>query len=312
MIGLSARLAPAVPVVKGGLHARRPALRDYTPTSWLDVPSPAARPGDAYHPDVVDTVTGWRGYRYWMAFTPYSDPNGFDEDPCIVASHDGINWEVPPGLTNPLIGRPTASGYNSDTDLVYDRWNDRMILYYREYTDKTWMCAFITGNGVNWGKKKKLAFITGMSPGVVFRPDGIHLWSVTRGTVVYQHATDIWLSDATERVTCQIAFPDNYDAWHIDVIHAYGRYYALIFCNRIVGTGGSIVVGAVSDGGINWGQTTDVLLKAGGIWSQMYRATLQPAGDGFDVWVGAITSPVEGVQLGNRIGRSHIPLAEFA
>lgn len=311
MIGLASRIAPSVPVVKGGLHIRKPALQDYTPASWLDVPSPAARPGDAYHPDVVDTITGWRGYRYWMAFTPYSDPNGFDEDPCIVASHDGVTWVVPDGLTNPLVGRPTASGYNSDTDLIIDRWHDRMVCYYREYTTKTWACAFVSGNGVQWSKKKTLPFLTGMSPAFVIHEGVHHIWSVTKGTVVHNQATDPFLSDVTERVTCSIAFPDNYDAWHLDVTRAYGRYYALIFCNKIVGSGGSIVVGAVSDDGLHWGETTDTLLKAGGVWSQMYRATLQPAGDGFDVWVGAITAPVNGVQLGNRIGRTHIPLVEF-
>lgn len=313
MIGLAGRIAAATPVVTGVAHVRKPALKDYTPTSWLDIPSPATREGDAYHPDVADTVTGWRGYRYWMAFTPYSTADGADENPCIVASPDGIDWFVPEGLTNPI--DPTPASFNSDTDILYDAWNDRMFCYWRESGGLARNRLKVSGNGVQWSRELPLELTAQRSASFTYGPDGkVHVFFSWDQTWYHCEADDPFLTNITTRQECLIDLPTGYEVWHLDVIHAYGRYYGLLFCNRTTGSGvplANIIVGCVSDDGINWGESTDILMQEGGVWSQTYRATLQPAGDGFDVWMGGITEPVGGVQLGNRIGRTHIPLSEF-
>lgn len=113
---------------------------------FLDIPTYDGS-NRATHPSGVHFRTPWNGYRRWMAFTPY--PNTTHENPSIVASNDGENWEVPSGLTNPIDPTP-PDGYNSDTELVrvgnklrvYWRWfrpNDDNVLWYSE-----------TEDGANW------------------------------------------------------------------------------------------------------------------------------------------------------------------
>ena len=76
----------------------------------IETPEGNAQP---YHPSVVYIPGGWNGYAYWMAETPYplgpdGDWNGLPpyrarwENPCIHASHDGIHWETPGDLVNPI------------------------------------------------------------------------------------------------------------------------------------------------------------------------------------------------------------------
>ncbi len=106
------------------------------------------QPNPAYcHPDVVYFEKAFGGYKYWMAFTPYFGSVGAQrsstpyENPTIVASNDGLNWEVPKGLKNPLQFAPSMKesmsdgdkapkqGFWSDVDLLYE--NNKFYLYYR-------------------------------------------------------------------------------------------------------------------------------------------------------------------------------------
>lgn len=113
--------------------------------------------GQATHPSVIRERTRWNGYYFWMAFTPY--PNTTHENPCIVASNDGVNWVVPNGLTNPLDPTP-PTGYNSDTELV--RVGDRLRVYWRWYTadgaSGNVLYYMESSDGINWGTKKECTF----------------------------------------------------------------------------------------------------------------------------------------------------------
>lgn len=58
-----------------------------------------------------------------MAITPY--PNGDDafENPSLLVSQDGLSWDLPCGLRNPLDIKPGTrysdpAHYNSDPDLI--------------------------------------------------------------------------------------------------------------------------------------------------------------------------------------------------
>lgn len=99
------------------------------------------------HPDVEYFENGFNGFKYWMAFTPYFGIVGSSgdailyENPTIVASNDGLNWEEPRNIINPLQRRPsfkdgivrnnkdTLQGYWSDTDLLFV--NNHFELFYR-------------------------------------------------------------------------------------------------------------------------------------------------------------------------------------
>ncbi|KPC69163.1 hypothetical protein ADL26_19245, partial [Thermoactinomyces vulgaris] len=69
----------------------------------LFIPTPTdGEDGQATHPAVVYTGTAFSDYPYWMAMTPYTGSNDAEEDPCILASNDGVSWTVPSGLVNPI------------------------------------------------------------------------------------------------------------------------------------------------------------------------------------------------------------------
>jgi len=65
-----------------------------------------------------------------MGITPYPNGNDDYENPSLLASNDGITWEVPSGITNPLAPKP--SHHNSDCCLVWDASISTLYLYYVE------------------------------------------------------------------------------------------------------------------------------------------------------------------------------------
>ncbi len=99
------------------------------------------------HPDVEYFPNGFRGYKYWMVFTPYFGFVGIKQDakryenPTVVVSNDGINWEEPPGVHNPIQSCPgyKESFREKDGELVQGFWSDvdwsfvngQFELYYR-------------------------------------------------------------------------------------------------------------------------------------------------------------------------------------
>jgi len=156
-----------------------------TPLVQLTLPT-FDKSGQAVHPDVVRFPGAWNGWEYWMAMTPFPKGNEAYENPSVLVSHDGLTWQVPAGLVNPLAKTPTKGGYNSDPDLSYDSANNRLILIYREVTATTNLVYTVTSlDGVHWSRPV-LAFKRPnhsiVSPTVTFGPTGNPtLWYVDAG-----------------------------------------------------------------------------------------------------------------------------------
>src|SRR5215472_11304848 len=98
-----------------------------------NAPSPEATPtydgsGQVTEPSIRDFPSGWRGFQYWLVVGPYPNSDASKENPSILVSNDGLFWEVPPGLTNP-IDRP-ISGHLADSELFYDSSSDQLWAYY--------------------------------------------------------------------------------------------------------------------------------------------------------------------------------------
>lgn len=128
--------------------------------------------GQAVHPSVIDfktefNIDSWRGYRYWMAMTPY--PDGYDrfENPCLLASKDGINWLVPEGLSKPIDVLNGQGHFNSDPTLVYDPDEKALLIFWRETLkgeyDQIWRIKYLSNGKLEpkisvlkeaWGKTK--------------------------------------------------------------------------------------------------------------------------------------------------------------
>lgn len=105
-------------------------------------------PNFAYcHPDVEYFPNGFKGYKYWMVFTPFFGVIGNVRDseryenPTVVVSNDGLNWSSPNGLSGPLQRTPSMNeifpekndapkyGFWSDVDWTFEQ--GRFSLYYR-------------------------------------------------------------------------------------------------------------------------------------------------------------------------------------
>jgi hypothetical protein len=106
----------------------------------VNAPSPLATPsydgsGQAVEPTVVFFDTPWHGFSYWMAFSPYPNGDPSKENPSIIASQDGINWQVPPGLVNPLALPDPA--FLADATIFYDSASDQLWVYYIDTSAQT-------------------------------------------------------------------------------------------------------------------------------------------------------------------------------
>ena len=125
------------------------------------------------HPDVVVMDEPWNGYRYWALYTPNVNRISIYENPSIVASLDGVNWETPEGLTNPIEVQPGSTRYhNCDGDMIYNPKMDAMMAY--------WNWADDQAGGVGAEVRLRISY------------DGVH-WGVP---VTYDSATGQWTAPA--------------------------------------------------------------------------------------------------------------------
>ena len=116
------------------------------------------------HPSVIYYPERLFGYKYWMAYTPY--PGVENENPCILVSDDGLNFETPDGLSNPLEGRPPAPAYYSDVELVLVH-EIELRCYWRLHTATEAPNKLLykkTNDGINWSETIECTLPTGVDP----------------------------------------------------------------------------------------------------------------------------------------------------
>lgn len=146
--------------------------------------------GSVLHPSVQDFgPSGWNGYRYWMGVTPLYLGNDQVEDPCVLCSHDGFTWRVPPGMTNPLDTTPPGGpgvGLNSDTELFYDEPNGRLYLFWRSNTvgNSEVLSHRYSTDGHTWSPELQVASSTDqtllVSPSVQKIGSTYYIWTQNR------------------------------------------------------------------------------------------------------------------------------------
>ena len=252
----------------GATHARTPLT---TPTYDGS--------GQAVHPDVLVLDEPFGGYRYWMAMTPYPNTNDDFENPSILASDDGLTWEVPEGLTNPIDSNPP--GFLPDPCLILD--------------GGTLYCIYFGGmaktsqNGVDWSARLSVTFGTypgtnKMSPSIVKSGDTFHYWCVDGGASpnVLYHATGSTPLAYGDLSACTLnGGPAGRDLWHVSMRAIPGGYVgAFTYCNLDAsGSGGTLHL-ATSPDGVTWTVGADPILSgaADPTWvsSMVYRACLVP------------------------------------
>lgn len=213
------------------------------------------------HPAVLEFPTNWpdaNGFRYWMAHTPF--PPEARENPSIVASHDGVNWVTPPGLTNPISdfvemdGGTPKCNVQADTELAWVAGN-RLVCYWMGVGSGSGsnflFCKFST-DGVTWGPRHTVFGITNLywqgwtlnGPRVLPTTNANQMclwfnnWTVTNSLLSFK------LGDGTgtnwgDTVDCTGLVPATQNAhaqtnlWHFDVWQdSTGTKFWLLGCEK--------------------------------------------------------------------------------
>lgn len=246
--------------------------------------------GQAIHPSIVKFNSPWNGHLYWMAMTPYPNSNSTYENPEILVSDDGENWEVPNGLSNPIEVTPGV-GYNSDTELVYDNTSNKLYCFYR-YTNNSSVDTIkirSSEDGVNWSGSSELfstSFAQALAPSVVFDGSQWIMFTCTNGGAL-QRRTATSPSGTWSTVTsCTLSSkPSGLTPWHSSVVFdSNGFFYAF------VAEQWDDLYLLVSDDGITFQCAPTPLLQNGGSgWDSgnLYRACALTKGTGFDLWYSA-------------------------
>lgn len=297
------------------LAARATRRPPYNAAAPLITPTPDGF-GKSVHPGVVDMRTPWRGFRYWMAHTPYAGSAATLENPCILASHDGLAWEEPRGIVNP-ISPPLPVGFNSDTDLVYDPAGDRLICYWRDWDGVRMMiCASTSTNGWGWSAKIDLhtVDVEGARLSPAYALDGTtwrSWWIDNGGPCQVRTATDpIGTWSAPTNLTFGGTEAGGVSGlWHGDIArHPDGRWlYLAMAPNEDVN---AKLYAASSTDGIAWSSWVEVMASRADEWDRrLYRASLTVTPDGRDVRVWY--SAYGGSTLSWRIGHTILPVSAW-
>jgi hypothetical protein len=257
--------------------------------------------GQAMHPSIALFTSPWHGYRYWMSMTPFTGQDYTVENPSILVSQDGISWQVPDGLTNPVA--PNEYRHLMDSELYYDNASDQLWLYYMKGTDNGAILLFRkSSDGIHWSAEQVLIqgpYDTMVSPAVE-KVDGIYrLWTVNpqgKGIVnLVEYRTS---TDGINWTSPQIVNLNQFgvQVWHIEIkwIESKKEYWA-IYAGYLNGSnsGHTSLYIAKSSDGLNWTTFMRPALAPGptGAWDsqQIYRTTFlyDPASDLLRVWYSA-------------------------
>jgi hypothetical protein len=268
--------------------------------------------GQACHPDVVYIPEGFgtSGWTYWMACTPYPYTASALENPEILASHDGLNWEVPEGLRNPVVAKPQGAGdHNSDPDMLF--YQGQLWLFYRETLrsktpktspDQNTIYLVKSTDGVHWSPP--LAILQDNSGRQLVSPAVIHdglsfsMWMVEvqhgRLTLVRRGSLDG--ENWSEPVLASLSgLESGRYPWHIDVAQDGDQLAAvLVSCTGLGGVASRIHYASSADGGLTWAARGFLLPLAYEFEGKLqYRASLRPIhsrGGDFELWYSAASA----------------------
>ena len=268
--------------------------------------------GAVVHPSVIHIPGGFgpQSFEWWMGMTPYTNSDNAAENPSILASSDGITWQVPAGLTNPLkLKGPSVGDFNSDPCLVHH--DGLLYCFYRSVEvahapQKDRLYVRTSRDGFTWSAEALVlasdpAVSAVVSPAIAFRDGVWHMWAVdSTGTNTIRR----WTSSTTPTAD-QWAAPTactlsglraGMEPWHIDVKRDGGEWFMIAYATA----GGTSSVGGVlhratSTDGLTWKADRAPLLSGavGGWDAYAYKSSAVPATVngrlGYRLWYGALS-----------------------
>jgi len=263
--------------------------------------------GQTVHPDIYYNLSGWNGYKYWMAITPYPASNDTYENPSILVSNNGGIWMEPTGITNPIDPAP-ATGHGSDPDIVYNQSNNKLYVYYR-WSDGTYDTIKMrnSSDGIMWGDELEIlnsTTISYVSPAIIIENNTYYMWFVD--ILNSPNTLELYTSENgtvfTPNTTATLDFtPDpsgagiGGDLWHVNVRKVGSEYYGMFtFCDLGVSGTNATLYFANSTNKINWTVQRQVLLSAdtpapATSWDDclIYRTTMLYSAPRLRIWYSA-------------------------
>ncbi len=256
------------------------------------------------HPKVLYIpAPGWHNFQYWMAFTPCPKSKDEFENPSIAVSPDGTRWQIPAGLSNPVVPAPPdvgSGGHNSDPHLVLA--NNTMELWYRYNLGSKTNILYrrTSSDGIHWSSAQTVLQNEDgseqyLSPTVIFEDNKYKLWWVNgfRSQVFYQESVDA--ANWTTPETVKINFDNSGYAWHIDVIHSESGYEMLVsnFQPDHFKDDSQVLSYAISSDGKDFG-TAFVILKPSldtSAWDnkEIYRSSLVKEAGHYQIFYSALS-----------------------
>lgn len=140
------------------------------------------------HPSVLYFKDAWNGYHYWCAITPYLNSDPQYENAHIFCSNDGIIWNEPAGIANPIENSPEGTPYSSDVNLVFQ--DGYLYCYWRDNIFKNrYLLVKKSSDGVNWTSKTIVATwpskgIDAIAPSIVKSENNFYCYAVCNGETV--------------------------------------------------------------------------------------------------------------------------------
>ena len=245
--------------------------------------------GEVVHPDVARVPSGWAPARRFLAITPYPGGDIDLEIPSIYESGDLAEWDVPAGVTNPIV--KSGNGYLSDPDLVFEPDRRELWMYFRHVGELNSVLLTVSADGTHWNKPIRVVSAPNhelVSPAVVrISENSWHMWAVNAGpvgciskstTVEHRTSTDglHWSAPQTVNVSGSGALPP----WHIDVIWVpeLEEFWALYNEKPPETCATTALRLSTSRDGITWTQHPTPVLHAGAtpeLHDIVYRSTLE-------------------------------------
>jgi hypothetical protein len=285
-----------------------------SPAPLKNAPTPLVTPtydgsGQTVEPTVLYFPNGWQGYQYWMAVSPYPYEDERLENPSILVSHDGQNWSVPPGLTNPIVS-PTKGTTLADATVVYDDVSNQLWVYYlhdmhqgpaQSYRGS--LMRTTSADGIHWSTPQVVisgANVILNSPSVGKVGNQFILWVVDTGTGCTTQTGTVNLRTSPDGVNWSAPHALNinqpgYVIWHLNTVFVPGRnqFMSLLAAYPIGSNcGHTSLFFANSYDGINWQTYPQILLgpsHEGWDSVEIYRSSLiyDPANALVRVWYSA-------------------------